>query len=150
MTLPPNLQLFNLYAAKYFALLYENFPAPLDIHIDDLKHEWNDETLAALIQADNFGRIANHTAAWLRMSNYTTYHGYDETAFLNESVLTAKGLEILKSVQPSLNTEKSIGEFLADAVKVGQADLVNKAMRVILAQGVQYLPFVGKASSKLD
>ena len=148
MAVPPNIEKFSLYTATIFALLYEKFPVPFDLHIHHLEKDWHVEgSQAAPIQANDSGEIAVYTAAWLRDSGFISYMGPKNSAFFNQCVLSAKGLEIMNAVPDVLTSNQTLGSFLGDIVKTGARESAIEGVKFALAKGVQYLPFLTNFAS---
>lgn len=143
MAIPPNIEKFSLYTATIFALLYEKFPVPFDLRIHHLEKNWylegSQDTLA---QANDSGKIAAYTAAWLRDSGFISYMGPKDSAFFNQCVLTAKGLEVMSAVPDVLTSGQTLGSFLGDIVKTGAKESAIAGVKFALSKGIQYLPFV--------
>ena len=130
-----NIELFDEYAARIFADLYQSFPVrkPLDAR-----------KLCGHAEHDEYGRIvdergepskpfeiARATIAWLQDTGYirgTDLHVWG----LSQAVLSPMGLAVLKSVPSSLKVEESTGDRLTRMVREGSyegaKDLVKSAI----------------------
>ena len=137
-----NLDLFNLLAAKIFALLYERFPVLETISPDDLANQVNRGTRSI----EDARLVASHTLNWLSEAGYVQKTG-DVTPF--RYVLSPKGFESLNvSLKGNLLSFKSsptIGEQLiisvrktvSDATKEELKGLVKKVIGLGVALGIK-------------
>lgn len=152
MSLPPNIERFNIITAKTFAMLYQSFPVPRDLlmgpdfdipHIMEISHDFENNYVSEredilFVQSTIYWL---HDAGYIEAKNYTYPFGFREV------LLTAKGLETLKAIPPSLSTDKNAGELVLDAVKSGASDSMSDAVKFILSKGVELLPYAVKAMS---
>lgn len=138
MAVPPNIELFDQYAAKTFALLYNNFPLPRNISIGEIDSEavvdeYTGATPAAvLVQA---------TMRWLKTSGYITYTREQVVVFF-DCCLTLKGFEVLKTIPESLSTEKNLGEELMESCKTGAMETAKDMVKIVFTKGFQYIPLL--------
>lgn len=137
-----NVELFNVYAGKAFALLYEAFPLPKAISVEDLVNSVSLDDVA-----ENTARqVAGHTMLWLADTGYVNRLG--EIAPFRY-VLSSKGFEVLnttpfdteKKPEPPLGdqllaqTKNIVSSAAIDVVK----DTVKKALGVGILAGFKYL-----------
>ena len=132
-----NIEMFDEYVAKVFDCLYRSFPVPVILKCTELCGD---------TQLDEFGRVMGHdgepskpfeicfnTIQWLQESGYVRTERKDHY-FYYGCVLTAKGLEVLKSTPDSIQVKTSLGESLAGAMRKGSIDtaiqLSNEAIKI--------------------
>lgn len=130
-----NIELFDEYAARIFAHLYQSFPVKTGIDA---------RQLCGHSEHDDFGRvvdeqgepsksfeIAHATIMWLQDTGYIQ-GGAAHRWGLQQAVLSPMGLAVLKSVPSSLKAEESTGDRLAKLVREGSyegaKDLVKSAI----------------------
>lgn len=127
-----NIEMFDDITGKIFAALYQSFPVPsylmADSFVDEAmqfseKHEMDMPTQ----EAEFF--IA--TAEWLIQAGYLTGTPYPYLR-VDNAVLTAKGLEVLKAIPDSVSSKISIGEQLASTAK----DEGREAFRGLVGQAL--------------
>lgn len=129
-----NIELFDLYVGKIFVKLYENFPLRIDISpCKMIGKEINEDTLEAPKECDIF----IDTMIWLEESGYIKYSSQEGNHYFLKVVLTAKGLELLKAVPPSVETKKGIGERLTTLSKIGSEEAIKEAVNIMLSMGVK-------------
>lgn len=129
--MPSNIEQFDEYAARIFALLYEAFPVPRDIDALELSGRPDvDENGMPQEEAE----IAISTLHWLREAGYVWYENETGYGALNV-VLSAKGLELLKVVPASLEGKTSIGERLRTVATAGSAEVGKKLIAIALTEG---------------
>jgi len=117
-----NIEKFNEVVAQIFGVLYSKFPvriclAPYEIMgYESRGHysangEWKEE-----LKVED-GEYFYYTLRWLYDTGYivgSISHTHDTNVTLSH-----KGLELLKSVPKSVDTSKSIGDQLQEAIKDG-------------------------------
>lgn len=112
-----NIEMFDDITGKIFAALYQSFPVPRYLMAESFvdvamqfseKHDMDIPTQ----EAEFF--IA--TAQWLIQAGYLTGTPYPYLR-VDDAVLTAKGLEVLKAIPDSVSSKASIGEQLANTAK---------------------------------
>lgn len=142
MSEPANIELFDTFTAKIFALLYERFPlrVPLDAtKLADVR-DFDD----CGVPLDAHGRpsrefeVCRATIAWLRDAGYIDCQGESAHGW-GGCVLTARGLEVLKSMPESLQRKESIGERLVRLVRAEAMDLAREVARAAISMGVSLL-----------
>ncbi|MEM4958769.1 MAG: hypothetical protein QXX12_02720 [Nanopusillaceae archaeon] len=124
-----NMELFDLYAAKVFATLYETFPERTNLYLSQITKTDIDPEEPLSKEA----QIARETILWLKENNYLTFRS-DEFFLFTEVRLTEKGLSLLKRPE-SLKGEKSFGERLIGALKTGGETALKELIRVIISLG---------------
>ena len=142
-----NIELFDEFAGKIFGQLYERFPVPKDLHIEDffptISKEGGD---AAASEISHKRTVFYATTVWLQSAGYTT-SADERSSFSNQVVLTAKGLEVLKATPRSLTIGPSIGEQLAEATKEGGKEIMRGLVSEALGIGARlFNPLVGLSS----
>lgn len=142
-----NIQLFDEYAGQIFAHLYQSFPVPTSVMPQDFI-----SCGSIGLQNNEFAhtgedaKIFLATAKWLVMSGYITCNG-ENFSYVRDAVLTAKGLEILKSTPSSIKGGPSLGDRLATAAKEDGREALRSVTAEVLGLGVRLIsPLVGLAS----
>lgn len=152
MSLPPNIERFNIITAKTFAMLYQSFPVPRDLlmgpdfdipHLMEIPHDFKNNYVSE--KEDIL--FVQSTIYWLHDAGYIEAKSYTYPFGFRDVVLTAKGLETLKAIPSSLSSDKTAGELVLDAVKSGASDSMSDAVKFILAKGIEFLPYAVKAMS---
>lgn len=132
-----NIEMFDEYVAKVFDQLYRSFPIPVVLKCADISGN---------TELDEFGRVMGNdgepskpfeicfnTVRWLQESGYIRTEREDNYAYYG-CVLTARGLEVLKSTPDSIKVKTSLGESLAGAMRKGSLDvaiqLSNEAIKI--------------------
>lgn len=107
-----NVDLFNLFSAQIFALLYEQFPLPKQLSPENLAEEAN----YSEISNEHARQVAGHTLNWLSKTGYIEKIG-EITPF--RYILSPKGFEILNASPFSGRESKAatLGEQLVTSTK---------------------------------
>lgn len=130
-----NIDLFDTYTAKIFAQLYEAFPMPC--HLDAQK-------ISECPGIDDFGvmrpqaEVCLATMRWLQDAGYIQCDEVTQYALIG-SVLTAKGLEMLKAMPDSINGKTPMGEQIAKLVKTGSMDLAREVTKAAVSYGIKFV-----------
>lgn len=133
-----NIELFDEYVARIFSDLYQSFPIPIGLNACRISES---ETL------DNFGRplgsdgepskaieICKSTIDWIAEAGHIkTTHG-NQYGYA-KCVLTAKGLEVLKSVPDSIQVKNSLGESLVAALRTGSMGAATELGKCAVRMG---------------
>ncbi len=138
-----NIDLFDRYATHILAELYQAFPFRHDLDIVELLEKWGD---AEAIQRDAFGQIEDATIRrraelleatidWLGEAGYLTWRQHN-TGYYAQAILTAKGLEVLKSTPDSLKKKKMLGDHLVEVVRTGAQEAIKTAFSIVVTQGI--------------
>lgn len=117
-----NIEQFDEIAGKTFAMLYEAFPIPIELPLEEytgVGGVYANEENATLTHQS---KLVMGTLEWLHMSGYIRAKVQPDCG-LSNCVLTAKGLETLKVIPDSLTTP--LGERLKDAVKQGGVEIIR-------------------------
>lgn len=138
MAIPPNIEIFDQYAAKTFALLYENFPLPRSVGIGEIDAE---ACIDDVVGANSAAVLVQATIRWLKISGYITYTRDQSVAFF-DCCLTLKGFEVLKAIPESLSTEKNLGEELMESCKAGAMETAKDMIKIVFTKGFQYIPLL--------
>lgn len=132
-----NIELFDLYVGKIFVVLYEEFPVRKNISAC--------EFLGYIEMPDGEGYtkkeqkecdIFDSTVEWLRESGYILYRK-KVSVWYTDTILSAKGLELLKAVPESVRTKSSIGEYINHLAKESTDDALKKSVNVLLSMGLK-------------
>lgn len=112
-----NIEMFDDITGRIFAALYQSFPIPQYLMADafvDVAMQFNEQLGMELPTPEAEFFIA--TAQWLIDAGYLSGTAYPPMR-IEDAVLTAKGLEVLKAVPDSVSSKASIGEQLANTAK---------------------------------
>ncbi len=145
-----NMERFDQLTGAVFAHLYDAFPEPVPLDafsfLDKIAPD-GQEADAQHEQAFNAPEFFVYTVRWLAETGYLTHRKHSEQIPLTfeECVLTAKGLEVLKSVPASISTSESIGQSLQKAAKNGALDTVKQLASEALSTGVHLAIGIAKA-----
>lgn len=135
-----NIERFDELTGQVLAKLYAEFPMPIRLKPDKFVDSWcvTDEILDMPV-ASQETKFFTATVVWLAEAGYLRYHELDQTQLygFSDSVLTAKGLELLKAVPDSLGD--SFGERLRDAAAVEGREGLRALVSQVLGAGVSVL-----------
>lgn len=135
MKSPQNMALFDEYAGKTFASLYEAFHKEIFVSVESLtgKTDLHIVDASGSPQTIEECEIAFFTVKWLLNTGYISAKSHQPEGF-SEAVLTAKGLELLKYVPDSL--KPSFGDQLLAACKKGSNDSIINITSSALTKGI--------------
>jgi len=128
-----NIELFDEYTAKVFALLYSTFPVKQSIEIIDFVGKGAFDDFGVIVNAKNEplpeAKVAWHTLIWLKEADFISIgreHAYTD---VSDVTLTIKGLEVLKARPESIQPAKRIGNEVIGALKVGNVEAAKELVR---------------------
>lgn len=137
-----NIDLFDEFAAKAFAKLYEEFPRK--IYLD--AREFSGDSAE-----DDFGRIldergepskrfelAKATIEWLIANGYISSSAIHDWG-ARESVLTPSGLQVLNVAPDSLTPNVTLGEKIVRNVRSGSWALAKEAAKTAIKVGIDIM-----------
>jgi hypothetical protein len=145
-----NMERFDQLTGAVFARLYEAFPEPISLDafpfLSNIVPSDQDEG-TQYEQAFGAPEFFVYTVRWLAETGYLTHRKQSENIPLTfeDCVLTAKGLEVLKSVPASISTSNSIGQSLQEAAKTGSLDAIKKLAGEALSTGVHLAVGIARA-----
>ncbi len=133
-----NIEEFNKGVVLILAELYENFPNRVQLNTNDFpKVEYSDEDPITKEKADRYldlCEIYRNTAYFLLDEGYISGQNPEGNTYIDECVLTSKGLTVLQKVPEALKKRKrSIGDFFVEVVK----DSFKNATRDAVTYAVQ-------------
>lgn len=131
-----NIEQFDEYTGKIFAILFAKFPVPTFLKMSEVEPnglEFSEHTQMLVLNAD--GRFFAATAEWLREAGYVRFSEISQDGYVQKAVLSAKALEVLKAIPNSL-TSSSIGEQLQEAAKGGMLDALKGLTNEALSRGL--------------
>lgn len=133
-----NIVKFDEYTGIVFGTLYEAFPIPVDLSIKGITGESSADYLDFTHQEiSTDSEIAFHSVQWLANTGYLSTSGTNGVDFFNV-VLTEKGLEALRAIPESINSENlPLGARLAAAIKTGATETIIKLSAQTIAVGVK-------------
>jgi len=133
-----NIELFDEYTARILALLYSSFPIRISLDAVDMSGAVIDDFGAP---ADASGKrsksfeVCFATIEWLMDAGYIDTQGDNGYAFAG-CVLTARGLEVLKSVPESIQRKETIGERIVALIRSGSTDVAKEAAKAAISAGI--------------
>jgi len=134
-----NIELFDEYAAKTLAQLYQTFPVPTNLDARNLcGHHDIDEYGHFLDEQGNPSKafdIAKATLDWLVESGYIRVQHTSQVGY-QYAVLTAAGLEVLKASPESLKVKETLGDKLVRFTKEGSISLAKEVAKTAISTGV--------------
>ncbi|MDH4763425.1 hypothetical protein OMP44_11005 [Pseudomonas sp. CBMAI 2609] len=135
-----NIECFDLLTGRIFADLYDDFPVArvltAEIYCSYLLGIDPENPIEAVM--DDQGKAIEFyfaTVEWLEVAGYIRHR--HENSDWSETVLTAKGLESLKSVPDSLAGKESLGSQLIDAARDGATTRLKDLASSVIGVGVQ-------------
>lgn len=135
-----NIDKFDEYAGRILGLLYNSFPVPMDLAVPevlDLAEMYNDGGLPP--ECDEDFSIAACTISWLQDAGYINFKGSNGCDFFL-SVLTEKGLEVLKSTPESLSpSSASLGQQINSTMKAGGKEVLRALVNQAFAIGIKIM-----------
>lgn len=133
-----NIERFDEITGQVLGALYERFPVPHRLLIADFVQEGYSMNDHLGIEVPNdAGKFFLASVTWLADSGYLKYREQAHGMGFLESVLTAKGLEVLKATPASLQTGPSLGEKLVDASKGGAKEVLRGVVGEVLSMGAR-------------
>ncbi|MBV4520841.1 hypothetical protein KVG88_12265 [Pseudomonas sp. SWRI74] len=139
-----NIEKFDDITGKIFAELYQSFPLPQALLAEDFveKAVQFDEQVGTEVPTDET-EFFIATATWLMQAGYITCKTYPYVG-IDNAVLTAKGLEVLKATPESVSSKSTIGEQLAVSAKEGGKEVARGLVSEAFGLGVKILsPMIG-------
>ncbi|MEZ8627926.1 hypothetical protein AB6D75_19260 [Vibrio splendidus] len=120
-----NIAKFDVLVARTFEKLYSNFPQQIKLKPTELfdcegEPYYNDAGYFVSSLDDDDTEFFYYTISWLYESGYLI--GNLNGAWNSKVTLSLKGLQLLKSVPNSVESNESLGEQLKDAVGKGAKD----------------------------
>lgn len=139
-----NIEKFDDITGKIFAVLYQSFPLPqLLLPSSFVENAMQfDERYGTEVPTDD-AEFFIATAEWLMHAGYITCKSCRYIR-IDDAVLTAKGLEVLKAIPKSVTSTSSIGEQLAASAKEGGKEVTRGLVSEAFGLGVRILsPMIG-------
>lgn len=133
-----NIEQFDMIAGKTFAALYQAFPMPIDIALE----EYTVHGSASEDRGDGIEAMTEEASlimaswSWLVEEDYIDANVQDDIG-LKEAVLSAKGLSILKSMPSPFTTP--IGERLISAIQENHEYNIKTLASMALSVGINAL-----------
>lgn len=131
-----NIERFDTHTGQIFAYLYDHFPVPVTLDVRKFVENatrWSEhlDMEVPTERADFF----TATVRWLGDAGYIRSKKIIGGFLIEESVLTAKALEVLKATPDSL-TGASIGEKMQEAASEGMLEALKGLANQALSRGV--------------
>jgi len=136
-----NIELFDEYTARILAMLYEAFPIRIALDAVEMSGAEIDDfgvPLGALGKRSKSFEVCFATTQWLIDAGYIDHQGDNGYCF-GGCVLTARGLEVLKSVPDSIQRKESIGEKIVCLIRSGSVDVAKEAAKAAISAGIGIL-----------
>ncbi|KMT53562.1 hypothetical protein [Pseudomonas fildesensis] len=142
-----NIERFDELTGKIFGALYASFP--IRIHLQSrhfiAEHIFDNPHAQDPVRRQEINMFYA-TVRWLSDAGYLTYR--ESSGAIEDAVLTAKGLEVLKATPSSLDAGPSIGERLSTAGKEEGKELFRGLVTEALGLGARLIsPLVGLPST---
>lgn len=130
-----NIDRFDEIAGRVFVDLYDSFPQPRSLKLEDYVKDEDPEQNFVMEWAKKEARcdFVNDSVSWLKEAGFITA-GKRMANCVPNAVLTAKGLECLKLTPESLSS--SAGKQLSEAAKSGSIELLKGITNQVLSVGV--------------
>ncbi|MCY1393105.1 hypothetical protein D3C76_201230 [compost metagenome] len=136
-----NIEKFDALTGKILGALYLEFPIPVALRLEDFVE--HPAQACAPQAASKEAEFFIATVQWLCNTGYLN-GALKPGSGIENAVLSAKGLEVLKHVPASLSTRASLGEHLADATKSGSEEVAKGVMAELLSVGAKmFSPALG-------
>lgn len=141
-----NIELFDQYTARVLSELYQSFPFKKDLIISELI---KDSGYSGQIEQDHFdivtgdesakrrAELLEETIEWLGQSGYLHYRDRQPYVRFADVRLTAKALEVMKSLPESLKQKQMLGDLLVKSVSSGAASTTKTILSQIISHGIQ-------------
>ena len=137
-----NMELFDEYAARTLADLYEAFPVKKPLNASDYcgHSEINDygEPIDENGNPSKASHIARATIEWLIETGYIRSDGMWQYG-AKPAVLTPMGLAVLKAAPESLAVKETTGDKLVRLIRAGSADAAKDVVRAAIAGGAAFV-----------
>jgi hypothetical protein len=134
-----NIKRFDELTGQILGVLYESFPVPRHLLLKELLPDGftlNDFLGYEIPNED--GEFLFACIDWLAESGYLRFKDKVQATGYTESVLTAKGLEVLKATPDSLSTGPTLGDQLIDATKTGAKGVVGNIAGQVMSLGFKF------------
>lgn len=141
-----NIELFDQYTARVLSELYQAFPFKKELVICELIQE---SGYTGKIEQDHFdivtgdesakrrAELLEETIEWLGQSGYLHYRDRQPYVRFADVRLTAKALEVMKSLPDSLKQKQMLGDLLVKSVSNGAASTAKTILSQIITHGIQ-------------
>jgi len=139
-----NIEKFDEITGKIFAELYQSFPLPKMLMAGAMVENamQYDERYGTEVPTED-AEFFIATADWLMQAGYLTCKPYPYLR-VDDAILTAKGLEVLKAIPKSIASTTSIGEQLATTAKEGGKEVARGLVSEALGLGARIIsPLIG-------
>lgn len=139
-----NIEKFDEITGKIFAELYLSFPLPKMLMAGAIVENamQYDERYGTEVPTED-AEFFIATADWLMQAGYLTCKTYPYLR-VDNAILTAKGLEVLKAIPKSIASTTSIGEQLATTAKEGGKEVARGLVSEALGLGARIIsPLIG-------
>ncbi|MBJ7590203.1 hypothetical protein [Aeromonas veronii] len=133
-----NIEQFDEIAGKTFAMLYEAFPIPIELPLE----EYTVHGSASEDRGDGVEAMTEEASlimaswSWLVEADYIDANVQDDIG-LKEAVLSAKGISILKSM--ALPYTLTLGYRLTTAIAEGDQDQIRTLASMAIGFGINAL-----------
>lgn len=138
-----NIELFDEYVAKIFGDLYENFPIPIAVNACKISGYEDTDEYGTPVDSEGVAvkdfEVCKATIDWLIEAGYLRAKNGNQYGY-SQCVLTAKGLEVLKSVPDSVVVKTSLGDKLIVALRKGATGAATEAGKTAIRIGAGLLP----------
>lgn len=124
-----NMDEFNRMTVIVLGKLYDAFPQPIRVLVEDVVEKSNKKP------DENIIRNFDATVRFLASEGFLKYESEsDEGLFFYETSLTSKGLRILRAVPSALEEKQSIGQKFVEITKSGTKEASKEILKAVVNQ----------------
>lgn len=124
-----NMDEFNRITVIVLGKLYDAFPQPIRVLVEDVIEKPNEKP------DENTIRNFDATVRFLASEGFLKYESEsDEGLFFYETSLTMKGLRILRAVPSALEEKQSIGQKFVEITKSGTREASKEILKTVVNQ----------------
>lgn len=134
-----NIERFDVLVGRVFAELYQFFPVAVHLEAWEYRDMFTGVPMQDGWVAMEDGVFFQSTVLWLGSAGYIEHGISINNGDVQNCVLTAKGLEVLKALPASLQSGPSLGEQLVDASKGGAKEVIRGVANEALSLGARIL-----------
>lgn len=128
-----NMDEFNRITVIVLGKLFEAFPQPIRILVEDVLVEPNESPNE--MPDETTIRNFDATVRFLASEGFLRYQGEsDEGVLFSETTLTLKGLKILRAVPSILEEGQNIGQKFAEIAKGGAREAGKEILKLVVNQ----------------
>lgn len=134
-----NVDLFNEYAARILARLYESFPVKTDLDAREITGHKDMDEFGSICAPDGRSskeaEVAYATIEWLVDTGFVRADDRRPPLGFVRCVLTAEGLRLLQATPESVRITETAGDKLSRLVREGAFELARETTKALLTLG---------------